>query len=181
MQTRRSVDLDSIQWTATHAWLIGLGVAALVGVAIYVSHTSEKHTGETASAPHSTPARQTEVERRRVCQSTMAQRVTQANKLIEARSPSLAIELLDECAGLLDDAATAARARAADAKERNRLALARTQGVSIGMTQAEALESAWGKPSKVNRTTTANIVTEQWVYPGGYLYFTNGKLTAIQN
>lgn len=56
------------------------------------------------------------------------------------------------------------------------------RGVTIGMTQAEVLESSWGKPSNVNRTIRASGVTEQWVYPGGsYLYFTDGKLDTIQN
>lgn len=54
-------------------------------------------------------------------------------------------------------------------------------GVSIGMTKSEALASNWGKPNDINRTTTANGTEEQWVFDGGYLYFTNGKLTAIQN
>lgn len=57
----------------------------------------------------------------------------------------------------------------------------KSQGVSIGMSSAQVLASNWGKPRKVNRTTTANGVTEQWVYRGGYLYFSNGVLTGIQN
>lgn len=56
-----------------------------------------------------------------------------------------------------------------------------SQGVLIGMLPAEVLQSSWGKPSRVNRTTTANGVTEQWVYAGGYLYFKNGVLAAVQN
>jgi len=61
-------------------------------------------------------------------------------------------------------------------------ALAKTQGVRIGMTQQEVLDSSWGKPNKVNRTITANGTREQWVYDnGGYLYIDNGILTAIQN
>lgn len=52
----------------------------------------------------------------------------------------------------------------------------------IGMTKAQALKSCWGKPESVNRTTTAYSVSEQWVYGyGSYLYFTNGRLTAIQD
>lgn len=54
-------------------------------------------------------------------------------------------------------------------------------GVSIGMTKSQVLASNWGKPSDVNKTTMANVITEQWVYDGSYLYFTNGKLTAVQN
>lgn len=52
---------------------------------------------------------------------------------------------------------------------------------TIGMTQQEVLNSKWGKPNTINKTTTAYGVNEQWVYNNGYLYFDNGKLTAIQN
>jgi hypothetical protein len=55
-------------------------------------------------------------------------------------------------------------------------------GVRIGMTQADVLVSAWGKPRSVNRTITAAGTEEQWVYGGrNYLYFKDGILRAIQN
>ena len=55
-------------------------------------------------------------------------------------------------------------------------------GVTVGMTTIQVLNSNWGKPEKVNRTVTQNGTNEQWVYGGNnYLYFENGKLTAIQN
>lgn len=58
----------------------------------------------------------------------------------------------------------------------------RKGGVRLGMTQTQALNSSWGKPRDVNRTTNASGVSEQWVYGNSsYLYFTNGKLTSIQN
>jgi len=52
--------------------------------------------------------------------------------------------------------------------------------VHIGMT-AEQARAAWGAPSDINRTTYSFGVREQWVYDGGYLYFEDGVLTAIQN
>jgi hypothetical protein len=65
------------------------------------------------------------------------------------------------------------------------------QGVSIGMSTDDVIASSWGRPSQVNRTTSAHGSSEQWVYrgfqgkylslPSKYLYFRNGKLTAIQN
>lgn len=56
------------------------------------------------------------------------------------------------------------------------------EGVVIGMTAERVIQSKWGRPEKVNRTTTANKVREQWVYGGSnYLYFTDGILTSIQN
>lgn len=80
----------------------------------------------------------------------------------------------------------AERVAAAKQAEQERLAaeaLARKPGVRIGMTAKQVREqTSWGIPESVNRTTTARSVTEQWVYGGGgYLYFTNGRLTAIQN
>lgn len=57
----------------------------------------------------------------------------------------------------------------------------RQEGVRIGMTAEEVRDSSWGVPAKVNRTTTAHGVREQWIYSGGYLYLDDGKLTAIQN
>jgi hypothetical protein len=52
--------------------------------------------------------------------------------------------------------------------------------VVIGATAAE-VQTSWGPPDSINRTTTAAGVTEQWVYGGGrYVYLTNGRVTAIQ-
>lgn len=60
-------------------------------------------------------------------------------------------------------------------------ALTKTQGISIGMTASEVENSYWGKPTKVNKTTTANSVSEQWVYSSGkYVYLENGIVNAIQ-
>jgi hypothetical protein len=60
-------------------------------------------------------------------------------------------------------------------------ARAKLPDVFIGMA-AEQVRSGsnWGPPSRVNRTTTASGIREQWVYPSGFLYFENGKLVAIQ-
>lgn len=70
--------------------------------------------------------------------------------------------------------------RAADM--RAEAAMKRKRGVTIGMSQADVLASAWGRPEKVNTTTNAYGVREQWVYGNGnYLYFRDGILTSIQN
>lgn len=51
----------------------------------------------------------------------------------------------------------------------------------IGMTFAQVLSSSWGKPDSVNTTITAYGSSEQWVYGYGmYVYFRNGKVSAIQ-
>lgn len=56
--------------------------------------------------------------------------------------------------------------------------------VRIGMTD-EMARVSWGRPANVNRTITANMVREQWVYGAAgnrrYLYFRNGVLTTIQD
>lgn len=58
----------------------------------------------------------------------------------------------------------------------------RKGGVKLGMTAKAVEASNWGKPEKINRTTTAQGVTEQWCYGAGeYIYFTKGKVSAIQN
>ncbi|MBN2890686.1 MAG: hypothetical protein JXL97_02355 [Bacteroidales bacterium] len=51
----------------------------------------------------------------------------------------------------------------------------------IGMT-SQMTEFSIGKPEKINKTTTASGVREQWVYDNYdmYLYFENGKLVTIQ-
>lgn len=51
--------------------------------------------------------------------------------------------------------------------------------VSLGMTK-EMCEVSWGKPKKINRTTTLEGDSEQWVYSDNYLYFDKEILTAIQ-
>jgi len=55
------------------------------------------------------------------------------------------------------------------------------ESVFIGMTAKQA-RMGWGKPKTINKTTSNNTISEQWVYSSGsYLYFENGVLTTIQN
>lgn len=51
---------------------------------------------------------------------------------------------------------------------------------TIGMTEDEVLSSTWGTPEKRNVTTTTGGTREQWVYDNGYIYFTDGIVTSIQ-
>lgn len=61
------------------------------------------------------------------------------------------------------------------------VAKARVPAPQIGMTAQQVLDSQWGKPLQINKTTTANSVSEQWVYGNGrYVYLENGIVTAIQ-
>lgn len=50
----------------------------------------------------------------------------------------------------------------------------------IGMTPAEAIESCWRAPKRIVKKTTANGMTEDYVYSIGHiLRFENGKLAEI--
>ena len=76
------------------------------------------------------------------------------------------------------------RAERLKSQERSKAAKAdcdRRGGVSVGMTRAQVYASCWGKPQKINTTTTAGGDHEQLVYAGyNYLYLRNGVLTSIQ-
>lgn len=51
----------------------------------------------------------------------------------------------------------------------------------IGCTK-EMVILSWGKPEDINTTVTSYGKREQWVYGlGSYVYFKDGKVTAIQN
>lgn len=130
-----------------------------------------------------------------------------ARKALETQNPDGALSRISSCNRYgLDDELTALKAEAtaasalknelriktekiakAEAEKAQLRAAAidkarrKKEGVSIGMTQAEVEASSWGRPRKINRTTGANYVREQWVYDGGYLYFHDGVLRTIQN
>lgn len=56
------------------------------------------------------------------------------------------------------------------------------EGVRIGMSKQDVLDSSWGEPKKINTSIGSWGTHEQWVYGNGnYLYFENGILTSIQN
>lgn len=72
---------------------------------------------------------------------------------------------------------------AARKAETKRLAAQRAKpGVRVGMTQEQVINgSNWGRPLRINKTTSVYDVREQWVYgDGNYLYFENGILTSVQ-
>lgn len=126
------------------------------------------------------------------CDSGATERYASAKELMKKADPDAAFDLLHPCrSSLSDDAkalygqaltqANAKRAKVADTEAKRIRAEKRRNGVSIGMSEQDARDSSWGKPRKINRTTNAYGVSEQWVYDGGYLYFKNGVLTSIQN
>ncbi len=51
----------------------------------------------------------------------------------------------------------------------------------IGMTKEEVKNSLWGTPKDINKTTTVNGTSEQWVYDNyKYVYFDDDIVTSIQ-
>lgn len=53
---------------------------------------------------------------------------------------------------------------------------------NIGMTKDEVLNSTWGEPEDINKTTTKYGTREQWCYSGyKYIYFEDGIVTSIQD
>lgn len=74
-------------------------------------------------------------------------------------------------------AKNAAAAAEADAKVRE-AAIAAKQ-VLVGMTREE-VERTWGKPDRVDRSSSGAGVREQWAYESGaYVYFGGEKVTSI--
>jgi hypothetical protein len=97
-------------------------------------------------------------------------------------------DLNAKCTAIEDEyRALAAEQRQAEqdrklARDKEQERLSRLPGAKLGMSAKAVVEkTSWGKPVTINRTTTAHGTSEQWVYNSGYLYFTNGVLTAIQN
>jgi len=66
--------------------------------------------------------------------------------------------------------------------EERRLAIEKLNSrPSIGMTTSEVENTGWGKPKKINKTTTKYGVSEQWVYSQSrYVYFEDSIVTVIQ-
>ncbi|MDP3229163.1 MAG: hypothetical protein Q8N13_14425 [Acidovorax sp.] len=50
----------------------------------------------------------------------------------------------------------------------------------VGMSEYDASNTLWGKPSERNRTVTERGSREQWVFGGGrFVYLENGRVTAV--
>ncbi|MDM0041845.1 hypothetical protein QTI05_22585 [Variovorax sp. J22R193] len=116
--------------------------------------------------------------------------LSDARKLLQSGDPAMASARLNPCNGISTNKAFLALYQSAEQQrlekiakfERDEKARKRREGVSIGMSKEDVLASSWGKPEKVNTTTTARGTREQWVYGGhNYLYFVGETLTTIQN
>lgn len=112
---------------------------------------------------------------------------TSAEALAQCKAHNLRFGIVEDCTKTdfvykTMKEVEAYRARQAKAEKAAKAKAARP-GVRIGMTRDQVINGTnWGKPQKVNRTTTRYGTSEQWVYgDGNYLYFEDGVLTSIQN
>lgn len=128
------------------------------------------------------------------CVDKIEQLTTLAKNSLKSNEPAYAIQTLLPCRSIMvskDAKSTYERAekaldlkikREAAAKSKAEAAAKKKEGVRLGMSPDDAIASSWGKPDRVNRSTSQYGVREQWVYEGGgYLYFVNGVLDSIQN
>jgi len=172
-------------------WVAGnrLLVAALVCGAVYALWPDSKPApSQVANVSPVTPVEKT---RPYICGEGLPSRIKAAEDAASKKEFRQAYELLDYCAGMMPKDGDAFRLRAkyleetknaADSAEKAVKAAKKKEGVTIGMSQRDALDSSWGKPEHINTTTTASGTSSQWVYgSGNYLYFTDGVLTSIQN
>lgn len=130
------------------------------------------------------------------CSTGLAEQMASAKQLLAAKKPTAAFDLLLPCSEahrsgpdaaayqkIMDQwqQAVAAQVKRDEQADRDRK---KREGVSLGMSPQDVLDSSWGKPDKINRTIRASGTREQWVYRErgeGYLYFENNVLTSIQN
>lgn len=180
-----------------HKIIVACVVVALVGYAMW-SAPSEAPTKVGASPDAGSPSdvlKKATLAGTKVpdpCDTGVEERFANAKAFMKAANPDAAFDLLHPCKNTLSPDAkflygqaliqsNAKREKAANAEAKRIRAEKKREGVSVGMSEQDALDSNWGKPRKINRTTNAYGVSEQWVYDGGYLYFKDGVLTSIQN
>ena len=182
-------------------WCIGKGGNALQDSSIKVGLSmleNAREKSDHAARGEWAAAEAQERARAERCSTGLDGTVSAARSLMKAGEPGNALQLLAECRDngqamqeLINQATKALEKKTADAEKaefksalaevKREVAAKKKAGVSIGMNAQDVRDSSWGKPRSINRTSTAHGDSEQWVYNGNYLYFTNGVLTAIQN
>ena len=174
-------------------YVLLLLVVALIAAFFIRGKSDSEPVQVKATAPIATKA-PLQQQANTACTTQQDNMVAQAQKLLASKEIESAYELLSKCQFALEKSPhkafylqtrdqweqvkSAKQARL----EREEKARKKREGVSIGMSAQDVIDSSWGKPSKVNRTTNQWGVSEQWVYASGnYLYFKDGVLTSIQN
>lgn len=176
-----------------------LGYILIASVSFIVLHFIYNNTKAPSSISDTTAIKVTTEAPKMDCVKDETKLLFEASKDIEGR-PEKTINLLADCIKetnnqqYLDltkkarDIATKnnlTQAKLAEKSEKERKTKAKKNGIDIGYTAQQVLESSWGKPSQVNTTTNKYGSREQWVYRGqgksGYVYLENGIVTSIQN
>lgn len=189
-------------------WAIGSLAAILViaGLTTLDSYSTQQAQKSKEAEAQARAVRLQEEQVRRqaekvaMCTEGIEKLKQEAKEFMRQGKPGPAANVLGACETLMQDGqarvllADAKKAREAEERKAQKVQAAqqakldaaekarkKREGVSIGMTRQDVLDSSWGKPKRVNRTIAAYGVHEQWVYEGGYLYFKDGTLTTIQN
>lgn len=128
------------------------------------------------------------------CEKTLPELMVKATAAYAQKDYDLAVDTLWVCQGNFSDikvkefytqALTKRNKVKSDETDRYlkaEKARKKKEGVTIGMSEQDVLDSIWGKPQSINTTTNAYGSRAQWVYGGrNYLYFEDGKLTSIQH
>jgi len=190
--------------TSASNWFIAALVVFVVGGSIINSNKSTvdyKSTAQQEPASKLVPVVQTGAEKaaarekrlaeiRESCTVGLGALLTDARKILDAGDANMAAARLALCDGVSKDRNYLDLVKTVERKRTEKIALSvkaekarkKSEGVSIGMSKDDVLASSWGKPERINTTTTASTIREQWVYGGrSYLYFVDGTLTTIQN
>lgn len=176
-----------------------LGYILIAGISFLVLNFIYDYNKTSSSIPDTAVIRATSEAPKIDCVKDEAKLLIEASKDIEGR-PEKTINLLADCVKETNnqqyidltkkakDIATKnnlAQVKLSEKSEKERKIKAKKEGIDIGYTAQQVLESSWGKPTKVNTTTNKYGSREQWVYRGqgksGYVYLENGVVTSIQN
>lgn len=195
--------METVSYKLGRAWgsmgLLGKSATVLV-VVLAVGALAGRNSDDVTVSPASAPKAAEDWQAKRKaalqhrCVDEVATAVAAAASSLKAGATTDAVNLLAECDGTMVDQKaialleTARKQQAAQIEKDRKVQAAaekarkRREGVVIGMSAQDVLDSSWGRPESVNRTTTTRGTREQWVYGGrNYLYFENGVLTTIQN
>jgi hypothetical protein len=149
-----------------------LGTSSTIEQAVAAARLVAERRAREAEAAAAEAAR---IEKERRARQAAADSIAAAKERAEAARQARAQQREAE----RRKAAAAARYRKQGWSER---AIAAVLGrkIYLGMTK-EMVRASWGLPDDINRTITVAGVHEQWVYGDSYVYFDDGRLTAIQD
>lgn len=121
------------------------------------------------------------------CGAGLESRRTQAKAAFAKKDYDGAYNLLDYCSGLFPPGNPASKEHSRYYIERTNASIAKEkakkkrEGVRVGMSKQDVIDSSWGRPQSINKITSQYSNTEIWGYGSSILYFEDGKLSVIQN